>query len=69
MKIIRVDNHDRDTVADSLWLDGIPDDPVSLTMAKRVCDRLNQRLGDGPGTHYILVKDDRRLRRGMEDCV
>jgi hypothetical protein len=69
MKIIGTDNHASETVADKLWLDSIPDDLASLSLAKRVCDRLNQRLGDGPGTFYMLVQDDRRLSRGMEDLV
>jgi hypothetical protein len=69
MKIIGTDNHDRERVADILWLDGISNDPISVALAKRVCDRLNRNLGDHVGTWYHLVEDEVRLSRGMADLV
>lgn len=69
MKIIGVDNHASETVADTLWLDGINDSSDSIELANRVCDKLNEDLGDHPGRFYKLVPDDYRLSRGMEDLV
>lgn len=67
MKIVGVDNHDRETVADELWMGDIPE--VCRELAQRVCDKLNEGLGDGPGRHYQIKPDDYRLSRGMEDIV
>ena len=69
MKIVGVDNLNRETYADKLWLDNISEDTVSLDIAKRVCNKLNERLGDGEGTFYCLKPDNYRLSRGMEDFV
>lgn len=59
MKIIGTDNHDRDYVSQSLWLDNIPEDQRSL--AERICERLDQGLGDYSGTYYKIVPDDHKL--------
>lgn len=68
-KIIGTDNHDREAVADVLWLDSIAEDDASRGLALRVVERLNWGLGDGPGTWFRLVPNDHRLSRGMEDLV
>ena len=67
MKIIGIDNLNRETIADKLWLDSILNTEVHF--AQRVCDKLNERLGDGGGTFYKIVADDYYLSRGMEDLI
>jgi hypothetical protein len=69
MKIVGTDNLARETVADDLWLDAIPDTPEACELAQRVCDKLNERLVGDDGTFYQLKPDDYRLSRGMEDLV
>lgn len=72
MKIVGVDNLNRETVADRLWLDGILEDPEGncRVLAQRVCDKLNEPLDRyEDGFHYVIKKDDYRLSRGMEDLV
>lgn len=69
MKIVGTDNLARETVADHLWLDDIPDVHAAHMLATRVCDKLNERLGDEAGTFYQLKPDDYRLSRGMADIV
>jgi len=59
MKIVGSDNHARETVSDQLWLDGIPDDQKEL--AQRICDKLNEGLGDFGGTFYQVRSDDYKL--------
>jgi hypothetical protein len=65
MKLIGSDNHARETVSDVLVAEKV----VREGIAQAMCDRMNARLGDGPGTFYRLVADDYRLSRGMEDLV
>lgn len=67
MKIVGTDNHARETVADILWLDNIS--VTERELAQRVCDKLNEHLGDGPGHFYTLKPDNYRLSRGMEDLI
>ena len=69
MKIVGVDNHAQEDVADELWLDNIPEVISMREQMQRVCDRLNRYLGDGPGKHYSIKPDAYRLSRGMEDLV
>lgn len=71
MKIVGVDNHASETVADHLWMEGIPDTTDCRALAQCVCDRLNKRLGegDGHGLFYLIKSDDYQLSRGMEDLV
>jgi len=59
MKIIGVDNLNRDYISDVLWIDNIPSE--CETFAQRVCDRLNRGLGDNSGTYYKIAADDRKL--------
>jgi hypothetical protein len=67
MKIVGVDNLNREEVADTLWLDNIK--PEDSDLAQRVCDRLNRNLGNYSGFFYVLKPDDYRLSRGMADLV
>jgi hypothetical protein len=69
MKIVGTDNLARETVADVLWLDNIPEVILMRAQMQRVCDRLNRGLGDYGGTFYQLKPDDYRLSRGMADIV
>jgi hypothetical protein len=70
VKIVGTDNLARETVADRLWLDNVEDHPYVLTLAQRVCDKLNETsCDDNGGTFYQLKPDDYRLSRGMEDFV
>lgn len=69
MKIIGVDNLNRDHIADRLWQDGFPDSGEIKLVLAHVCARLNRDLGDGSGTFYKVVPDDYRLSRGMEDLA
>jgi transcription initiation factor IIE alpha subunit len=71
MKIVGTDNHARETVADVLWLDRIPDnDPVLRMQMQRVCDKLNEPLKHREeGRYYAIKEDGYRLSRGMEDFV
>lgn len=69
MKIVGVDNHNRESVADALWMENIPEGDDTRSLAQRVCDKLNERLGDGPGKYYVVREDDYRLSRGMEDLI
>lgn len=69
MKIVGVDNHANETVADHLLLDGITETEENKKRAQAICDHYNRNLGDGPGLHYKLLPDDYRLSRGMADIV
>ena len=69
MKIVGTDNLARESVADVLWMENIPETPDNCALCRRICDKLNERLGDGPGKFYQIKKDDYRLSRGMEDLV
>lgn len=66
MKIVGVDNHARESVADILICEN-----VNPEMADKLADLLNKdsKVGDMSGTYYRAVKDDYRLSRGMEDLV
>lgn len=59
MKIIGVDNLARDHVSEKLWLDEIPDDQEPLV--KRICDKLNEHLGNHSGTYYKPAPDSHVL--------
>ena len=69
MKIIGHDNHDSEAVAESLWIDGIPNSIECRALAERICEKLNANLGDGIGTFYRVVKDDHALWGGMSELV
>jgi hypothetical protein len=57
MKIVGTDNQDRETVSEFVWLDGLPNSHKVLPTLKKVCARLNQDLGDGEGTYFVLRAD------------
>jgi hypothetical protein len=69
MKIVGRDNLASEAVADILWMDGIPNTPECRVLAKRICEKLNKGLGDGPGMFYDVQPDTYRLSRGMADLV
>lgn len=69
MKIVGVDNLARESVADHLWMGDIPNTPECRVFAKRICEKLNESLGDGEGFFYRVEADSYRLSRGMEDLV
>lgn len=55
-KIVYSDNVPDDTSSETLWLDSIDAD-----VAQRVCDKLNERLGDRQGSFFRVVADDHKL--------
>jgi hypothetical protein len=67
MKIIGTDNLNRETVRDVLFIDSIFVHEMHL--AQRICDKLNEKLGNHEGTFYKIVDDGYVLSRGMEDMV
>jgi hypothetical protein len=56
MKIIYSDNIPTDMSSESLWLDDVPAD-----VGKRICEKLNERLGDYQGPYYRVVDDTHKL--------
>lgn len=66
MKVVGVDNHNRESVADVLVAEN-----VKPQMAEKIADLLNEdsKIGDMAGTFYRAVADDYRLSRGMEDLI
>lgn len=50
-RIVGKDNLASETVSDVLWLDGFSE----RALAQRVCDKLNEGLGDGPGRYYVVL--------------
>ena len=68
MKIIGTDNLARESVADKLLIAWFPREAIEH--AKAACDALNKfSYDDNGGTFYIIVEDDYRLSKGMEDLV
>lgn len=67
-KIVGVDNHNNEAVADHLHSSGYYGDR-GKSAAERICQILNEGLGDGPGRHYCVKEESYRLSRGMEDLV
>lgn len=59
MKIIYSDNIPDDTSSETLWLDDI--NACDVVLAQRVCDKLNERLGDYQGPFYRVVTDNHKL--------
>lgn len=65
MKIIRVDNFDRETVADRLVAE-----KVGEVEGKVMRDALQAKFGGEDSSYYYkLVPDDHKLWRGMEELV
>ncbi len=56
MKIIYSDNIPDDKSSETLWLDNIP-----VGIAQRICDKLNEHLGDYQGPFYKAVEDNHKL--------
>lgn len=69
-KIIGRDNLARETIADKLVIGWIPNSEKEK--AQEFCDWMNSFscgvLSD-EGTYYIVVDNNHRLSRGMEDLV
>lgn len=55
-KIIYSDNIPTDMSSESLWLD-----KVDVGTAQRVCNKLNERLGNNQGPFYRVVPDNHKL--------
>lgn len=55
-KIIYSDSIPTDMSSETLWLDN-----VSREVAQRVCDKLNEHLGDSQGPFYRVVEDNHVL--------
>lgn len=64
MKIISVDNYNREDVADVLVLERVPPG-----VARALVDKFNDEAGPNPARWHRAVADDYRLSRGMEDLV
>jgi len=62
MKVIGTDNYARDHIADVLVQDDLSDEE-----ARRLAESLNDTRD--LSTWYLVVPDDYRLSRGMEDLV
>lgn len=62
MKIIAIDNYDRDFVADKLI-----EENVSEIEGKIKVEKLNLNSGENSEWYYLLVADDRKLRDPYED--
>ncbi len=65
MKIITVDNFDRETVAQTLVCDHIKSEKVG----KIILEALQATYREGDSTWYRLVPDDHVLWRGMYEIV
>lgn len=66
MKIIGVDNHARESVADILIAENIQNEAYAETML----EALREKYGcDGPGTWFIIRPDDYKLWGGMAELV
>ena len=64
LKIIAVDNFNRETVADFLVCEN-----VNQSYGERIVKFLNDAPDRGDAWWYRLVADDHRLSRGMEDLI
>ena len=66
MKIVGMDNYNRESIADKLHSEGYK----TKEEAQAICDQLNAGdEGNRDGYYYQVVGDDYRLWRGMEDLV
>ena len=59
MKIIYSDSIPSDISSEFLFVDNIPEEHRST--AKKVCDKLNSKLGDFQGPFYRIVEDQHKL--------
>ncbi|MER9436674.1 hypothetical protein NKJ04_17425 [Mesorhizobium sp. M0618] len=70
MKIIAVDNLNREYIADKHILGGIPNASEHQAKAQEFCDWANSfGCSDFYGMFYRVVENDYRLSRGMEDLI
>lgn len=70
MKIIAVDNLNRDEVADRHVVGGIPNTDEHKAKAQEFCDWLNTfSCYDHGGYYHRIVENDYRLSRGLEDLI
>lgn len=59
MKIIGIDNLNNETVSDYLYLDNIK--WYEKKLAERICNKMNEHLGDHAGRYYKLVSQNYKL--------
>jgi hypothetical protein len=64
MKVVGIDSYARDTIADTLVEENL-DEQAAITLV----ERMNSEAGENPSRWYVMVEDDYRLSRGMEDLV
>lgn len=64
MRVVATDNFARDSVADILIADN-----VSKAEGQRIVDEHNVPSQTFDGRWYVLVEDDYKLWRGMEELV
>lgn len=62
MKIVKIDNLNRDDVADVLIAENV--NPLYAELIVELLNRQARQLD-----HYVIRPDDYRLSRGMEDLV
>lgn len=65
MKIIGIDNFNRESVADFLVCENVTNDYIG----SKIVELLNKDSGEHGSWFYRLVEDDHRLWRGMEELV
>lgn len=65
MKIIRTDNFARETVADVLIAENIKSEELGRVMVEALQNWKKREEVDW----YILVQDNHRLSRGLEDLI
>ena len=63
MKVISVDNYDREHISDTLICEN-----VSGYLGSEIVEFLNQKFKYG-SDYYKLVDDDYKLWRGMEELI
>lgn len=64
MKIIAVDNYARETVADRLIAENVPEYYAELFV-----NYLNERSGQNSAWYFKSAPDDHKLWRGMEELI
>lgn len=64
MKVVSVDNFNRESVADELIKEN-----VSKEEGERIVKEQNDKMNPNSSDCYVLKEDNYRLWRGMEDLV
>ena len=67
MKIVGVDNFDRETEADYLVAENIRNEEMANVMVKALNDKYCS--SDHSPIHYVVKPDDYRLSKGMADLI